>query len=265
MKVEPKSYRIAAVDRALSVLEILSQRGEIGVTEIANELAMTKSLVFRILNTLEARGYVAKDNMRSLYGLGYRAWHLGDEAAKQRGLLRVAEPLMEELRDRFNESVNLIVRDGLNALVVTTRESRHSMRLFAKPGRHGPLHAGGGSMVLLAFAPADVRAETLAGTLTRFTAATVTDPVELEKKLFKIETDGFHVTKDDLDEGAFSIAAPIYGPNDDVVAAVSVAGPVSRLNDEVRERVLNGVLDAAGQISAGLGGQPVKVPEPAVV
>ncbi|MCR9138707.1 MAG: IclR family transcriptional regulator [Alphaproteobacteria bacterium] len=253
-----KNYRIAAVDRALSVLEILSQRGELGVTEIATELGMTKSLVFRILHTLEVRGYVAKDSVRALYGLGYRAWHLADEAAKQRGLLRVAGPLMEELRDRFNESVNLLVRDGLNALVVTTRESRHSMRLFAKPGRRGPLHAGGGSMVLLAFAPPDVRQETIAGALPHFTSATITDPVELEQKLFQIESDGFNVTKEDLDEGAFSIAAPIYGPNGEVVAAVSVAGPVTRFNDSVRDQILAGVLDAAERIAKGLGATPAK-------
>ncbi len=256
--VETKSYRIAAVDRALSVLEILSDRGELGVTEIASELGMTKSLVFRILYTLEARGYVAKDPERSHYGLGYRAWHLADEAAKQRGLLRVAEPLMEELRDRFNESVNLVVRDGLNALVVTTRESRHSMRLFAKPGRHGPLHAGGGSMVLLAYAPMEVRQEMLAGELARFTSSTITDPVELERKLIQIEAEGSHCTRDDLDDGAFSIAAPICGPNNDVVAAISVAGPVTRLTADIQNRILDGVLEIAARISTDLGGQPVR-------
>ena len=256
---ETESYRIAAVDRALSVLEILSDRGELGVTEIAAELGMTKSLVFRILYTLEARGYVAKDSERSLYGLGFRAWHMADEAAKQRGLLHVAEPLMEELRDRFNENVNLVVRDGLNALVVTTRESRHSMRLYAKPGRHGPLHAGGGSMVLLAFAPMEVRREMLAGTLNRFTTHTITDPVELERKLIQIEAEGFNFTRDDLDNGAFSVAAPIHGPNGDVIAAVSVAGPVTRLNADIQSRILDGVLEVAGRLSTGLGGQPTKV------
>ncbi|MEM9104652.1 MAG: helix-turn-helix domain-containing protein, partial [Pseudomonadota bacterium] len=163
-----KDYRIAAVDRALSVLEILSERGELGVTELAKELGMTKSLVFRILHTLEARGYVTKDATRSIYGLGYRAWHLGDEASKQRGLTQAAEPHMEALRDRFNENVNLVVRNGLNTLVVATRHSRHSMLLYAEPGRHGPLHAGGGSMVLLAYAPQEVRNETLSGTLTKY-------------------------------------------------------------------------------------------------
>ncbi|WP_136659916.1 IclR family transcriptional regulator [Nitratireductor sp. XY-223] len=250
---DSRDYRIAAVDRALSVLEILSEKGELGVTEMAAELGMTKSLVFRILHTLEARGYVAKNETSSHYGLGYRAWHLGDEAAKKRGLLLVAEPQMDALRDRFNENVNLIVRDGLNALVVTTRESRHSMRLYAAPGRHGPLHAGGGSMVLLAFAPAEVQAEMLSGPLTHFASKTITDPVELQRKLARIALDGFHVTRNDLDEGAFSIAAPIYGPGRDVVAAISVAGPVARLDKDLQSRILKDVLASAAVISVGLG------------
>ena len=259
MAEESKSYRIAAVDRAVSVLEILSDRGELGVTEIAKELKMTKSLVFRILHTLEARGYVVKDPGRSIYGLGFRAWHLGDEAAKQRGLLRAAEPFMETLRDRFNENVNLLVRDGLNALVLATRESRHSMRLYAKPGRHGPLHAGGGSMVLLGFAPPDVREETLSGELTRFTSSTVTERHELERILQKIVVDGYHVTRDDLDDGAFSIAAPISGSNDEVVAAISVAGPVSRLNGETQRRIVDRVLETAEQISHALGAPAIQM------
>ncbi len=257
---ETKSYRIAAVDRALSVLEILSERGELGITEIATQLGMTKSLVFRILHTLEARGYVAKDPARSIYGLGYRAWYMADEAAGQRGLLRVAEPVMEGLRDRFNENVNLVVRDGLNALVVTTRESSHAMRLYAKPGRHGPLHAGGGSMVLLAFAPPEVIEETLAGPLVRFTPNTITDPDELRRRLMRIEADGFNVTSDDLDGGAYSIAAPIHGPNGDVIAAISVAGPLARLDADVQGRILRSVLEAAAQITAGLGGHAAKSP-----
>lgn len=250
---EAKDYRIAAVDRALSVLEVLSERGELGVTELAAELGMTKSLVFRILHTLEARGYVAKDAERSLYGLGYRAGHLADEAAKKRGLLLVAEPQMDALRDRFNENVNLLVRDGLNTLVVTTRESRHSMRLYAAPGRHGPLHAGGGSMVLLAFAPPEVRSETLSGSLTHFASETITEPVDLERKLMQIAADGYHVTRNDLDEGAFSVAAPIYGPGQDVVAAISVAGPVARLDPDKQGKILQEVLLAAGKISEGIG------------
>ncbi|WP_419909300.1 IclR family transcriptional regulator [Hoeflea sp.] len=253
---DSRDYRIAAVDRALSVLETLSAKGELGVTEIASELGMTKSLVFRILHTLEARGYVAKNETSSHYALGYRAWHLGDEAAKKRGLLLVADPQMDALRDRFNENVNLIVRDGLNALVVTTRDSRHSMRLFAAPGRHGPLHAGGGSMVLLAYAPVDVQEETLSGTLTHFASRTITDPAELRRKLARIASDGFHVTRNDLDEGAFSIAAPIYGPGGDVAAAISVAGPVTRLDKEQQNRILKGVLASAAVISRGLGAPP---------
>jgi DNA-binding IclR family transcriptional regulator len=253
---EAKDYRIAAVDRALSVLEILSEGGELGVTDMARELGMTKSLVFRILHTLEARGYVTKNAARSLYGLGYRAWHLGDEAAKQRGLTQAAEPHMDALRDRFNENVNLVVRDGLNTLVVATRHSRHSMRLYAEPGRHGPLHAGGGSMVLLAYAPQEVRNETLSGTLTKYASRTITDPVELDRKLARIASDGFHLTRNDLDEGAFSIAVPIFGPGGDVIAAISVAGPVARLDRPLEVEILREVLAASKAISMALGAAP---------
>lgn len=250
---EPRTYRIAAIDRALSVMEALAEQPDQGVTEIAARLGMTKSIVFRILQTLEARGFVDREPERALYSLGFRLAVLGERAGGETGLLQAARPVLDALRDETNENVNLVVRDGDRALVVTTREGRHSIRLFAQAGRHGPLHAGGGSMLVLAFAPPEIREAILSSRLPSFSPQTITDPEVLRERLDRIRERGWNIALNDLDEGAFSVAAPIRGADGDVIAAVSVAGAVARFDEERRERYLAAVSKAAESISDRLG------------
>jgi len=251
-----RNYTIAAIDRAMHVLEALAERPGQGVTDLSSRLGMTKSLVFRILHTLEARGYVAKDSDKAVFSLGYRTAVLGERADRQKGLLLAARPEMDTLSEHSAENVNLVVRDGDRALVIATREGRHSMRLFAQVGRHAPLHAGGGSMILLAFAPDDVREHLLSGNLRRYTDRTISDPNELRSRLESIRVQGWYIAQDDLDEGAFSVAAPIRAAGGDVVAAVSVAGALARFDEARRNRHLDAVRAAADRISARLGVDP---------
>lgn len=246
---QEKDYRIAAIDRAISVIEALSEEPRQGVTSLANRLGLTKSLVFRILHTLENRGIVVRDPSRAEYSLGFHMSLLGQRAEAQDGLQLAARMIMDELQDITGESVNLLVRQGHESVVVATRESRHSMRLFARPGRHGPLHAGGASQVLLAFAPAHIQTAVLAAPLERFTPYTITEPEALEVLLQQIREQNWNVSRNDLDDGAFSIAAPIRGIGQEVIAAISVAGAVVRLDEPRRVSNLARVCDAADRIS----------------
>lgn len=247
-------YTVTVVDRTLTVLEALADRPDIGVTELANRLGLTKSLVFRLLHTLEARGFVAKDPERSTYTLGYRLLYLGARTEQQKRLLALANPVLDDLCRDADENVNLLVREGLSCLCAATRDSSHPVRLFAQVGRRGPLHAGGASMVLLAYAPEPVRKAVLAGPLPAFTDHTITDPTLLSAVLDRIRGTGIHVTRDDLDLGAFSIAAPIRDAGRQVVAAVSVAGPTGRLSDDQQSRHVDLVTGAAQEISNRLAG-----------
>ena len=250
-------YRIAAVDRALVVMEALAEQPDQGVTDIASRLGLTKSIVFRILQTLEARGFASRDPDRATWSLGYRLTVLGERAGHTKGLYQAARPVMRLLRDRTNETVNLVVRDGEQSLVVATHEGRHLMRLFAQTGRYGPLHAGGSSVVLLAFAPEEIREAVLSGPLTSYTAHTMTDPDQLRQRLERIRNRGWHIAQSDLDEGAFSVSAPIRGADDNVVAAISIAGPIARFDEDRRDDYLSAVEDAARDVSRRLGLGPM--------
>lgn len=250
---EPRDYTIAAVDRALSVLEALASQPRQGVTELASRLGLTKTIVFRLLSTLEARGFVTRDDDKAIYSLGYRMGVLGEQAGAHNTLLAAARPVMERLRDDTTETINLILREGQRSLVLATLPGHHAMRIYANVGRFGPLHAGGGSMLLLAFASEEVRESLLAGRLEAYTSSTVTDPEELRARLDMIRADGFNIAINDLDEGAFSIAAPVRGASHKVVAALSVAGAMARYDETRRRRYLQLVEGAVAEINSKLG------------
>lgn len=250
---EPRDYTIAAVDRALCVLEALAGQPRQGVTDLASRLGLTKTIVFRLLSTLEARGFVVREGDKAIYSLGYRMGVLGEQAGMQNTLLAAARPVMERLRDDTTETINLILREDRRSLVLATLEGHHAMRIYANAGRYGPLHAGGGSILLLAHAPKDIRETVLAEPLEPFTAATLIDPDDLRTRLDMIRADGFHIAINDLDEGAFSIAAPIRGASHDVIASVSVAGAMARYDEARRRRYLGLVEGAAAEISGKLG------------
>lgn len=247
-----KDYTIAAVDRALLVLEALADKPGQGVTQLSKTLGMTKSIVFRLLQTLEDRGFVFRDPDHAVYSLGYRIGVLGERVGPDGSLLVAARPVMDALRDKTSENVNLVVREGLRTLVVATRAGHHSIRLFAQAGRHGPLHAGGGSLCLLAYSDLNVVNAVLANPLEAFTPYTITDREKLRHTLSRIRANGYNIALNDLDEGAFSVAAPIFGSDDTVVACISVAGPVVRFDEERREGYIRATLDAANEISSKL-------------
>jgi DNA-binding IclR family transcriptional regulator len=248
-----RDYTVSAVDRALNVLETLAEHPDIGVTEIAQRMGATKSLVFRLLQTLEARGFIDKDPNRSSYTLGYRMLYFGQRTEGQKLLISTSALILDELCVKADENIILIVRNGLNSLIVATRESRHQMRLFAQAGRRGPLHAGGASALLLAYAPIDIQNAVLAGPLESYTNHTLTDPQALRQRWADIRAIGYYVVNGDLDDGAFSIAAPIRDHSGDVVAAISIAGPVSRLGRTRQQQHIERIRSAATALSVRLG------------
>jgi IclR family KDG regulon transcriptional repressor len=250
---DKRDYTVTAADRALRVLEVLAEHPNIGVTEIARHMKATKSLVFRLLQTLEAREFVDKNIDRSTYTLGYRMMYFGRRAEQQNSLVTTASPILDDLCARADENINLVIRDNLNSLCVATRDSRHHMRLFAEAGRRGPLHAGGASTLICAYAPQEIHQLILADKLQAFTSETMVDPEQLRSRWQQIRKDGFYVVYGDLDEGAYSIAAPIRDHFGEVVAAVSIAGPISRLDESRRQNHLINVIEAAKSISARLG------------
>lgn len=247
------TYTVNAVDRALTLLEYLAEERELGVTELAKKAGLTKSLVFRLLYTLEQRGYVHKNEERRTYSLGYRPLYLANQTRKHSRLISSADRFMDELAEATHENVLLTVREDYHSVCVAMRQSPQQLRLFAEVGKAGPLHAGGGPKVLLAHAPSRVVEAVLDGDLEGYTTTSIRDPDTLKRTLSQIESDGWTISLGELDPSAFSIAAPVFDHTGDTVAALSVAGPLSRLDDHRRTFYRDQLLTITNKFSRLLG------------
>jgi IclR family KDG regulon transcriptional repressor len=246
-------YTIAAVDRALKLLEVVAEHRNIGLSELARITGMSKTLVFRIASTLEDSGYLLKDAEERTYMLGYKPLYLSEQMQHHSPLVRVANPFMNDLLERTRENVSLLVRDGLRTICLAIRQSPQPIRLYSELGRQGPLHVGGGPKLLLAFAPEEIQEKVLSEPLQAFTPSTIVNPKRLKTVLKQIRTQGYNASYGDMDTGAFSIAAPIRDHAGRVVASISVAGPQSRLTSDLEELYIRMLVEAGNEISAQLG------------
>lgn len=246
-------YVVSSVDRAIGILLTLAEQPEIGVTELAAATGNTKSLTFRLLHTLERRGMVRKDLQHRTYTLGYRALLLGDQSRRQSRLASTAEPILDDLSAATRENALLLVREGLNSICIAMHASPEPLRIFAAVGRLGPLHAGGGPKVLLAWAPQEVREQVISGALETYTDMSISDAETLEARLEAIRQTGHAISIGELDPNIFSIAAPVRDHSGEVIAALSVNGPTARLSEQDQESTAKAVMLHADRLSQMLG------------
>lgn len=247
-------YTIAVLEDAIAVLDALSAAADgLTLTEIARETGLVKNKTFRILATLEKHRLVQRDE-EGAYRLGLRFFSFSERLHGQTDLTRAAQPVMDRLAQETGESIFLGIIDGREALCVDARESRRTVRLYARVGRRAPLYAGGIPKLLLAFLPENQRQALLDEiTLEPFTEQTVVDRAALEALLARVREQGYIVAADDLDQGAHSIGAPIRDFSGRVVAAISIAGPSVRFTDDAISRYVELVCKAADDISVALG------------
>ncbi|GAA4704978.1 IclR family transcriptional regulator [Phytohabitans rumicis] len=146
------------------------------------------------------------------------------------GLRELAMPTMEDLYEVTHENVQLAVRQGLELVFVERIAGHYAVPVLTRVGGRFALHATGVGLVLLAHAPADVQEQVLAAPLTAYTEKTVTDPRRLRAVLAGVRRDGYAVSDRQVTMDAFSVAAPIHGPDGAVVAAVSLVVSYDRAN-----------------------------------
>lgn len=255
MATTERSYQIAVLDRALDVLEALEQADTpLGTTELARRLGTTKSAAFRILVTLEQRGYVTKDPATTRYSLGARLASLGERALRGIDLRHVARPTLERLHHAFQETVNLGIPEGSEIVYIDMVESSHGLRMAARIGSHHPAHSTALGKVMLAFLPSAEVARLLPERLPPRTGRTITDRGALLDTLRAVRASGTAHERGENEDGARCIGVPIFDPRGWPVAAISVSGPETRIDDDRAAEIGRALRGAAREITRAIGG-----------
>lgn len=246
--------QLSSVRNAARVLKAFTSRDRVfGVTEMAHKLHLSKSTVHRLLATLTAEHLIEQNPDTGKYHLGLAVYDLAAAASAGFDLGEAVIPPMTVLRDRTSETVQVAVLDGREVVYVQRLDGTHTLKFFLKLGRRNWVHCTSTGKVLLAYLPRPDLERTLDGwQLPALTAFTITDPELLKKELAEIRDLGFGQNRSESEVGTMSIGAPIRDASSKVVAAMSVAGPVTRLDAGIHS-VTYSVLEAAAVASRRLG------------
>lgn len=253
---------IQSVDRALTVLALLAERGALGVTDIAAALSVHKSTAFRLVTTLERHHLVEQHVDRGRYRLGVGVLRLAGAAATRLDLVQRARPVTRELAEAVGETVNITVLSEREALYVDQVAGPGAIGPHNWVGQRIPLHATSNGKVLLASQPPNMFEELISGPRRRFTDRTITGIRDLRDEIDTVRRQGYAIAVDELEIGLTAVAAPIAAADGTVVGSISVSGPTFRLPAERVDSVAGEVVRAARRISALLGwhGLPPGVP-----
>jgi IclR family transcriptional regulator, KDG regulon repressor len=252
---------VQALSHAIDVLEALARNGEMGVSEISREIELSKTAVYNILGTFEARRMVSRNPVNSRYRLGWRLYELGAELLRHNELGPLARPFLKRLAQETGETVLFGILDRIGVTYVDRVESDRSIRMVAAPGRQAPLHATASGKVLLAYQPAEFIDEILAGELEQYTTETITDPERLRSELERVVECGYAECIREHEPEICSISVPVHDYSGEVSAALTLAAPATRFDEPERASALEVLKAIAGELSAELGARHGTVQE----
>jgi IclR family transcriptional regulator, acetate operon repressor len=255
---QESSQSIQGVKRALDVLDLFgaSDAPSLGVTEIAQKLQLSKAVIHRILSAFKAKGFVEMDPVSHRYMLGPQIVMLGLSYLDRVDTRGVAHAAMVKLAEETNETATFSVRAGFERVYIDQVTPDRDVKMVVQLGKPFPLHTGASSKALLAsLSPDEQETYLTSHELLALTDASITDPDKLRKELVVIRELGYATSFGERDEGAGSVAAPVFGYSTGLVGVISVSGPIERFRSEI-EDVAQILLAAVRSLSQRLGYRP---------
>lgn len=247
---QPAVRRVAAVERALAVLDSLSNgTPELGTNEIARRTGINASTVSRLLATLAAAGVVEHVPSSGRYRLGLRLVQLGNSVLGRLDLREVARPHLLSLVEETGETATLSAPGERDAITVDFAQSASSVQSVAHVGRPSVAHATATGKVMLAFADAGLPE----GRLKPFTPRTLTDRSKLDAEVRRVRRQGFAEAVGEREPHLNAIAAPVFGAGGELAAILGLQGPSSRFGREAMRSALPRLAAHAEAVSVGLG------------
>lgn len=245
---------VQSVDRAVSVLEILAREGSAGVSEVAAEIGVHKSTAFRLLAALEERDLVEQNTERGKYQLGFGVLRLASAIPARLDMVRQAQPVLEDLAQRFDETITLAVVREHYAVHVQQALGSAAVASQNWVGQLTPLHATSTGKVLLAYMSEERLNDVLdSAGLKSYTEHTLTSREALVEQLAQARAEGFATAFEELEIGLNAAAVPVRDHTGAIVGALSASGPAYRF-DKARIESAAAELKAAGdRISQRMG------------
>jgi len=222
--------QVLVLHKALNILETLKRdRSGMGLADVARSVAMPKATVYRILATLEMRGYLDR-LIDGGYRMSDKLFSLQSDISPDQKLLQVAPPIMQELSDYCRETVNLGRLDGGEVVVIATVESSQSVRMASKVGNRRCVHTTAlGKALLAPLTDQSIRRLVRTKGLPRLTPNSVTSLSDLLNEIHRVRSNGYALDNQENEMEGRCVAAAIAGIGD-MPTALSISGPVFRMD-----------------------------------
>lgn len=238
------------IDRAFGLLAAFdASHRSLSLGELSRRSGIPTSSTLRLASRLMAWGALERD-AGGRFSIGLRLWEVASLAPRGQGLKQVALPFMGDLEQVTRQHVLLAVRDGNDALLVERLSAHRAMPVLYRVGGRLPLHSTGVGLVLLAFADPAFQESVLAQPLVQQPENVPVPADALRRRLADVRREGLAIFRRGAPQPLVTVAAPVFGPDDEVAASLSVLVPPER----IEPRLLGpAVRTAARAISRGLG------------
>jgi len=244
---------VRSLQLAIDVLEAVAFADEeLGVTQIAERLGVTKGSVHRHLSTWVSRGYLVQNPTTSRYAIGPKS-RLLTRLAPDADIIHLAAGPMRELRDALGHTVVLSEMTPSGALVLAKLVGPSPIEIGVRAGSELAFHATAQGKVMLAFAPRPFQMRVLGRRLQAFTEKTITSVERIEKALQETVKRGYAAAPEESMLGINAIAAPIFDHDDACIGALAIVGSIQFLPDKSRPADIAALARASQQISHKLG------------
>ena len=249
--------QVQSLKRALSLLNALSVRIDgMTLTELSQEVGLPPSTTHRLLTTLESERYVRFEASDHLWQVGVQAFVVGSTFVRVRDIVRFSRRFMRRLMEESNETANLYVQEGGEAVCLGQVESRQLMRAISRPGGRVKMHCSGSGKAMLAYLdPDEIQTILSEHGLPKATEKTLSTLDALERDLKLVRKRGFAVDDNEHAMGLRCIAAPIFDEMARPLAAISLSGPSERIDLDDLSGLGHLVCGIAKDITHELGGK----------
>jgi len=258
-KKSKSDYVIQTVSHALRLFEEFRMEDELGVTELSRRLNLHKNNVFRLLATLEQRGYIEQSSANERYRLGAKCLELGETFCRSHSLLDQARPIVRNLAREVGETVHLAQMTSFEVVHVDAQVHQQPVLTPSRVGQRLPVHCTALGKVLLGLAPERSRqsydeAVAAGRVLSPRTRATIVDATKLFEHVRTVAGQGYALDVEECEEGLSCAAVPVYDRTGLAVAALSISGPSFRLGiDELLRDIVPKLTASADRLSHDLG------------
>jgi DNA-binding IclR family transcriptional regulator len=249
---------LQSVERAITILKMFSlNKPDWGVSELSREMQLHKSIVSRLLKTLEQGGLLSRDPETERYRLSVNLISLAAQVVSLLDVRELSHPWLRQLAEACKETVNLSVLESghiinIEQCLPQTREIKSTGWV----GQSMPPHATAAGKMLMAYLPEAQLDRILKGGLEQLTPRTIVNPAALRRELERVRDQGYAAAHEELEAGLNAVATAVWDHRGVAVASVNIAGPAYRLTPQMFPKLAVQLKQVTDKISEQLGFRP---------